>query len=186
MDPKHLSPSARQVFQLIEFDENEILLFEIRKHWFGVFIIYAIGFLVMISSLVVAVGAAMMNDPNFEQVKMPVILISFLLSLLSVLGTAIAAYIYKSNVMLITSEKIAQLLVHGIFSRKVSQLSIGDVQDVTVRQNGIFPHMLKYGTIVIETAGEQQNYNYTFTPDPYKAAKAMVSAHEENLKLHGN
>lgn len=186
MDPKRLSPSARMVFGLIEFDENEALLFEIRKHWFGMFVIYLVGVFIMAGSIAVAIGAALMNDVNFEPIKMPVILLAFLFSLLAVAGTAIAAYLYKSNVMLITSDKIAQLLVQGIFHRKVSQLSIGDVQDVTVRQNGVFPHAFNYGTLVIETAGEQQNYTYTFTPDPYKAAKAMVGAHEENLKLHGN
>jgi membrane protein YdbS with pleckstrin-like domain len=186
MDPKQLSPTARQVFKLIEFDPNETLLFEIRKHWFGMFIIYSIGMFVIFGALAIALGAALMNDENFEPIKTPVVLLAILFSLLAVAGTSIAAYLYKSNVMLITSEKVAQLLAQGIFNRKVSQLSIGDVQDVTVRQSGIFPHAFNYGTIVIETAGEQQNYTYTYTPDPYKAAKALVGAHEENLKLHGN
>ena len=88
--------------------------------------------------------------------------------------------------MIVTSEKLAQLLNPSLFNRKISQLSIGDVQDVSVHQNGIFPHIFDYGTVVIETAGEQQNYTFTFAPEPYKCAQAMVNAHEENLKLYGN
>lgn len=186
MDPQKLSPNAQQVFKVIEFDKDEKLLFEIRKHWFGLFLVYLVGSFVIAMALAFALGAALSSDPNLDTIKMPVILLSFTLALLATGGTAIGAYLYRSNVMLITTDKIAQLLAYGIFHRKISQLSIGDVQDVTVSQHGILAHAFNYGTLVIETAGEQQNYSFTFAPDPYKAAKAMVGAHEENLKEYGN
>jgi hypothetical protein len=191
MDPNKLSPSARQVFKMIEFDDEEVLLFEIRKHWFGLFIIYFTGSFITAVLLVVAVAAAASRSQSFEGIStsalaLPVILICFIFAILSVIGTAIGAYLYRSNVMLVTSEKLAQLLAINIFHRKISQLSIGDVQDVTVQQRGVLPHLFHYGTIVIETAGEQQNYNFTYTPDPYECAKAIVNAHEENLKKYGN
>lgn len=187
IQPSQLSPSAREVFKHIEFDEDERLLFEVRKHWFGLFLIYFIGSSVLLASLVSALwAAAAPASSDLDAIRMPIILITILLALLSAVFTAIGAYLYKSNVILVTSDKLAQLLVYGLFHRKISQLSIGDVQDVTVRQNGIFPHMFRYGTIVIETAGEQSNYTFSFAPDPYECAKAIVNSHEENLKLHGN
>lgn len=186
MDPNKLSPSARQVFKLIEFDADEKLLFEVRKHWFGLFLIYLFGTSVTLFSLVAAVGVAAAQSRDIDAVRMPILLLSLVLALASTVFTAIGAYLYKSNVILVTNEKLAQLLAYGIFQRKISQLSIGDVQDVTVRQHGILAHAFNYGTIVIETAGEQANYTFSFAPDPYGAAKAIVNAHEENLKLHGN
>ncbi|MCA9344118.1 PH domain-containing protein, partial [Candidatus Saccharibacteria bacterium] len=72
------------------------------------------------------------------------------------------------------------------FNRKISQLSIGDVQDVTVTQKGVLAHLFNYGTLVIETAGEQQNYLFTYIPDPYKHSKLIVGAHEKNLVQYGN
>lgn len=186
MDPTQLSPSARQVFRHIEFDPDEKLLFEVRKHWFGLFLIYFIGTSVTVAALAFALGTAASTNPDLETIRMPIILISLLLSLLSTIFTAIGAYLYRSNVILVTSDKLAQLLAYGIFHRKISQLSIGDVQDVTVKQNGVFAHLFGYGTIVIETAGEQSNYTFSFAPNPYEASKAIVNAHEENLKLHGN
>jgi hypothetical protein len=193
MDPSQLSPSARQVFKLIEFDENEQLLFEIRKHWFGLFLIYFMGSFVTVMLLAAIIGAAAITpDTQFgtgidmTALRLPIILIGFLLAILSTIMTAIAAYLYRSNVILVTNEKLAQLLNPTLFNRKISQLSIGDVQDVSVHQRGIFPHAFHYGTIVIETAGEQQNYDFTYAPNPYECAKAIVNAHEENLKAYGN
>lgn len=192
IDPNKLSPSARQAFKLIEFDDNEKLLLEIRKHPFGLFLIYLIGGFVTVAMLSLSFGIALARGDvlgigvDAATLQLPIIFISFLLAILSLVMTAIGSYLYKSNVVLVTSEKISQLINLTIFNRKISQLSIGDVQDVTVVQKGLFAHWFKYGTIVIETAGEQSNYNFTFAPDPYEAAKVIVGAHEMNLKEFGN
>lgn len=98
----------------------------------------------------------------------------------------IAAVIYNNSVVFVTSEKIVQVLYISLFNRKISQLGIGDVQDVTVQQVGIFPRIFNYGTLVVETAGEQQNYTFTYTPRPYESAKAIVGAHEKDVAAHGN
>lgn len=193
MEPSQLSSSAKQAFRLIEFDSNERLLYEVRKHWFGLFLIYATGAFISLILISIAVVAALMDarsdfgtGMSLSQMQLPVILLCFLAAIMVAVGTAIGAFLYKTNVVLVTSDKLPQLLNVSLFNRKISQLSIGDVQDVSVTQKGIFAHLFKYGTIVIETAGEQQNYEFTFTPYPYEAAKAIVNAHEENLKLYGN
>jgi hypothetical protein len=191
MDPSQLSPSARQVFKLIEFDADERLQYEIRKHWFGLFLIYFVGSFVIATLLAVSLGAGLIqnNDfvgASFSTLQLLIISLSLLLAVLVASVTAISAYLYRTNVIIVTSEKLAQLLNPTLFHRKISQLSIGDIQDATVVQRGVFPHMFNYGTIVIETAGEQQNYTFTYAPNPYECAKAIVGAHEENLKLHGN
>ena len=98
----------------------------------------------------------------------------------------ISAILFTNNVIYVTSEKLAQVLYITLFNRKISQLSIGDVQDVTVTQKGILAHMFNFGTLVIETAGEQQNYTFTYIPDPYKHSKLIVGSHERNLVEFGN
>jgi hypothetical protein len=191
MDPSQLSPSARQVFRLIEFDADENLIYEIRKHWFGLFLIYLVGSFVIATLLAISLGAGLVEGNefignSFSTFQLLTIAVSLLFAVLVAAVTAISAYLYRTNVILVTSDKLAQLLNPTLFHRKISQLSIGDVQDATVVQKGIFPHLFNYGTIVIETAGEQQNYTFTYAPFPYECAKAIVNAHEENLKLHGN
>lgn len=188
-----LSGIGRRLLNIIEFDDNEQLIYEIRKHPFGLFIIYFTGLFVAgaIFSLLVVAPALIAGDPvglgfDLTSAKVVLALIGGLLTILAIIGTAIGAYLYQSNVVLVTSEKLAQVLYRTIFDRKISQLSIGDVQDVTVTQVGIFARLFNFGTLVVETAGEQQNYTFTYTPNPYIAAKAIVEAHEENLKKFGN
>lgn len=193
MEPTKLSGIGRRLFEVIEFDDNEKLLYEIRKDPFGLALIYFTGFFVAgaILLLLVAAPSFIGSDPtgagvDVTNARVMLALLGGLLSIVAIIGTAIGAYLYQSNVVLVTSEKIAQVLYRTIFDRKISQLSIGDVQDVTVKQVGIFARIFDYGTLVVETAGEQQNYTFTYTPEPYKAAKAIVGAHETNLKHYGN
>ncbi len=192
MHESQLSPSARQAFKLIEFDEDEQLLYEVRKHWFGLFLIYLIGTFITFSMLGIALAAAAFLNGDtgtgidVGALRPAIVAVMILLSVLSLIMTAIAAFLYKSNVMLVTSEKISQVLYITIFDRKLSQLSIGDIQDVTVRKRGVFAHLFNFGTLIIESSGEQANYDFSFAPDPYEAARIMVNAHEENLKHYGN
>jgi len=189
MDPKKLSPAARIAFKMIEFDENERLVTEIRKHPVGLLFIYIGGTIITLTLVAIAlVTAALMQSESADIASIGPAIIAFgiVLAVFSLIITTIEAYLYRSNVILVTTEKISQLVYHSLFNRKISQLSIGDVQDVTVRQEGIIAHIFNYGTLVIETAGEQQNYNFTFVPDPYKASKSIVGSHEENLKQYGN
>jgi uncharacterized membrane protein YdbT with pleckstrin-like domain len=193
MNPDNLSTNGRVLFQLIEFDQEEQLLREIRKHPIGLFIIYATGLTIAVLLFAIfTIGGTVLDSDSLglgidiAQFRSIIIFIGLLLAVLSTGITLIAAYLYKHNVMLVTTEKIAQVLYRTLFDRKISQLSIGDVQDVTVTQKGVLARLFNFGTIVIETAGEQQNYRFTYTPDPYQASKAIVSAHELNLKQFGN
>lgn len=191
MHREDLSHIGQETFDKIEFDSEEKLFYEVRKHPFGLFLIYIAGTSITISLMSIALGSAVYTSNSGSGLGLgglqpAVIAITLVLAILSTVMTAIAAWLYKSNVLLVTSDKVAQMLRPSLFHQKISQLSIGDVQDVTVTQRGIFPHLLNYGTVVIETAGEQQNYTFTFAPDPYECSKMIITAHEGNLKLHGN
>jgi uncharacterized membrane protein YdbT with pleckstrin-like domain len=193
MDHTKLTGTAKHLMERMEFDENEQLICEIRKHPVGLVLIYVTGFFVAIFMILAFVilpnmfdGASSGLGGSYDAIRPILALVGGGLALLSLGITAIGAYLYQGNVVLVTNDKIAQVLQKSLFDRKISQLSIGDVQDVTVTQHGILAHLFNYGTVVIETAGEQQNYTFTFAPHPYECAKDIVFAHEENLKLYGN
>lgn len=189
-----LSGPAQRLMERIEFDANEKLICEVRKHPFGMFIIIfggiALAFATLIATSVVSGylsnNAGLLGAGAGSLLSPIVMIVGIVFAGLIGLGTLVGMYIYENDVMLVTSEKLAQMIYKSIFNRNISQLSIGDVQDVNVNQKGIFAHLFNYGTIVIETAGEQQNYNFTFARHPYKCGKDIVNAHETNLSLHGN
>jgi hypothetical protein len=188
-----LSPLGKKFFDMIEYDENEQLLMDVRKHSFGLFLLETTGLFITFVVAIVPVflafntsNAGVADGETGEGIAVLLILLGLVLGLMALAGTFIAAVLYKNNVIYITNEKLAQLRYLSLFNRKISQLSIGDIQDVSVQQKGVFAHWFNYGTLVVETSGEQQNYTFTYVPKPYEVSRAIVSAHEENLKLYGN
>lgn len=194
MQEAKISAIGQRYLKLIELDANEKVVCELRKHPFGLFIVYAIGFVVSLSLMLATIFSALLfrNDPlavgesGQGTLVVAITIIGLILTLLSLIMTAIGAFLYKSNVVFVTTDKIAQVLYTSIFNRKVSQLVLGDVQDITVEQKGPFARIFKFGTLVIETAGEQNNYVFTYAPDPYVCSKIISAAHEQNIARFGN
>lgn len=195
ISPDDLSPIGKKFFARVEFDSDEVLIREVRKDPFGLFLIYFGG---VIATLVVFVllvlGPIGYDMSSFSSaigvsessMRAIVVLLGFFMTIFSVVITAVAAFLYINNVILITSEKVCQQLYLSLFNKKISQLSIADVQDVTVRQQGVFAHVFNYGTLTIETAGEQSNYTFTYVPEPYNVSKDLVGSHEADVAKHGN
>lgn len=194
-DKAKLSSTGRKYFKFIEFDKDEQLICEIRKHGIGLFFIYftGISIAVVITIMFSIIGFSEsvgygVEDMGFSSstVQTLTTLAGLIFVIFIIVAMTIQGMLYVNNVIFVTSEKIAQVLYINLFHRKISQLSIGDVQDVTVTQKGILAHAFNYGTLIIETAGEQENYKFTYIPDPYKHSKMIVGAHERNLVQFGN
>jgi uncharacterized membrane protein YdbT with pleckstrin-like domain len=192
-ESRSLSGIAKRLFKYIEFDDDEIMIREIRKHpigllftWVtGIFVLIVImGVTLFISSLIASPDRA--ADTNSSALNTVVLFVGLLLSMLSVIATAISAWLYTSNVLFVTSEKIAEVRYLSIFNRRVTQLNIGKVEDLTVSQRGILPRIFNYGNILIETAGETTNPEFTYVPAPNKASKMILQAHEAYVEKYGN
>lgn len=195
MEPNQLSAVGKSLLNRIEFDNNEKIHLEVRKHPVGLFLIYMGGLLSILAIFsIMVIGAAAYDfstvgtDVGIAGSSLQALIIAagFFLTVFAVVITAVAAFIYTHNVLIVTSEKIAQQIYISLFNKKISQLSIADVQDSTVRQDGIIAHIFNYGTVIIETAGEQSNYTFTFAPNPYDVSKALTGAHEADVAQHGN
>lgn len=93
--------------------------------------------------------------------------------------------VYKGNQLIVTDVNVTQVLQIGLFNRKISELSMANVEDVTAEQKGIFPTLLNYGTLRIETAGEQNNFIFVYCPNPNAYAKTLLDARQRFLMAHG-
>lgn len=189
---KTLSPAGQRVFPLVEFDEDEQMLTEVRKHVIGLIFIWLTGLFITAVIVIAISWFAMSLDglgfeiDNGETIKAILVGIALLLGVLSLVATLITSLIYRSNVVFVTNEKIAEVLYMSIFNRRVKQLGIGNVEDVTVIQKGILPRIFNYGSLVVQTAGEAENPTFTYVPRPDYVSRIMIEAHEHYVQQYGN
>lgn len=171
--------------RILDIDPSEIVLHEIPKHPVGLWQIYAMTVIFFILDLF-ALFFLVSNEQQLglDGAAVGFGLLSVMLGFLILIIAYIAVSIYTTNELVVTNENILLIKQNALFDRKVSQLNLAKIQDVSVDQDGIVPTMLNYGTITIETAGEASNYTYTNAPDPIINAKHIIEAHEEFLKSH--
>lgn len=190
---KRMSPVGQKLFKYVEFDEDEELIAEIRKHPIGYIGIGATGIFitlaVFIGTLLIGLNLDNMGldlGDNSASIKTAIILVGLILSVLVLAATAISIVLYIRNVIFVTNEKIAEVTYHSLFNREVTQLGMGQVEDVTVEQKGILSRIFGYGTLLVETAGEKENAMFTLVPKPHTFSQPIVKAHENYVEKYGN
>ena len=162
-------------------DPDERKLAEIFKHPLGIILLY----IQTVIGLTVAIGLAYFllpvvvtdTDDAFFYGSLFAVVCVVIASLVMVIAT----FIFRQNRMILTDRNITQILQFGLFNRKVSQLNMNNVEDVTAVQNGVLPTIFNYGTLKIETAGEQVNFHFTFCPNAGYYAKVILDAREKIL-----
>lgn len=189
-----MKPVRPDHLHLFEHDDQEVIIGESGRHPIGVIVIFLNGLFLLFLVLTFLFFSISQQDSFLDRFSTtenldasgPLTLIAFFLAFLLTVGTFLAAYVYVHNYIILTNRKVVLISTRNIFARRISQLSIGDVQDVTIAQDTLLSRIFKYGTVNIETAGEQANFSFAYAATPFDCAKAIVDAHEKNLELYGN
>lgn len=124
------------------------------------------------------------NQSMFEQFASSSIisLVGFLVLAfigLLILGTI---WIWRRNKIIITTNHIVDIDQIGLFNRSVSTLHLDEIQDISAKINGPVQTALKYGTIIIQTAGERENFIFDYVPNPYQLENYILDARKKNVK----
>lgn len=170
---------AQQKGMFTEYvDDDEVLLGVVFKHPFGIVIVY----IQAIIGIVISLGLAALLLPRLVSgaTALSIITVFALIStFLGVLIMGVATVIYRQSRIVITDKNITQVLQGGLFNRKVSQLTMANVEDVTAIQKGFYATLLDFGELRVETAGEQENFVFTYCPRPGYYAKIILEAREK-------
>lgn len=162
---------------------EETLVADIRRHPFGLFLIYFQVFLALMLGIFLATAfiptlSDLLGTSRSTAGAVVVAFIMFSL-IFALIFVVLATRIYKGNQLIVSDKNVTQVLQIGLFDRKISELGMANIEDVTAQQSGIFPTLFNYGTLRIETAGEQNNFIFVYTPNPNAYAKAILDARLE-------
>jgi len=91
-------------------------------------------------------------------------------------------HIYRQSKLLVTDRSLVQIMQKTLFIRKVSRLSMSNVEDVSEEQRGILASIFNYGTLTVQTAGTMENFIFTLCPSPAALADRIIEAREAYAK----
>lgn len=157
----------------------------VYQHPFGIIFIYAATFICLGAALI---GISLLLPDffgNSDVAYQIMTLVSVLVLVLVGILLAMATLVYRQTKLTVTDRNVVQVAQKGLLIRKVSQLSLANVEDVTSEQRGAFSNMFNFGTLVIETAGEQANFNFSYCPNPHRVAQIILGAKDDFLARTG-
>ena len=91
---------------------------------------------------------------------------------------------YQLDMWVVTNDRFIDIEQQGLFARTVSELDLWRVQDVTSEVKGIFPTLLGYGDVCIQTAGEQERFHLSQVPHPHDIRKLILDMAEVDRRFH--
>jgi len=101
-------------------------------------------------------------------------------------GFALQRYLaWYFNVNIITNKKIVDVDFLHLFYKQISETSLENVQDITHRTVGFLQNHFDYGDVVIQTAGETQNFEFLSVPDPDGVQKKILELSASFRRSHG-
>ena len=143
---------------------GEEVICEIKRHPIGMMGAYVGTGILLLTILVVGFGVAPMvlTDYSKGQIYGVSRLVFLILGILSGAVTYVSHIVYWGNRWVVTDDSVTQISQISLFSKQSSQLSMGNIEDVTAEQNGIVAHMFNYGLLKVETAGERSKFVFTY------------------------
>lgn len=145
----------------------------------GIIAIYleALAAIVAILAVVLLIAPDLFSSLTDQSQRLLMAGIVFALALL-VFILFIATYIYRENKLIVTDQSLVQVLQKTLFNRKISRLSMSNVEDVNAEMKGIPATIFNYGTLVVQTAGEMENFIFPWCPNPNFYAHQILEARQ--------
>ncbi|HSX45616.1 MAG TPA: hypothetical protein VLG27_01260 [Candidatus Saccharimonadia bacterium] len=192
MDPQESAPAPAEPEQydshtkvgnaLTVTQPGERQICEIKRHPIGIIGIYAAtGVLLVVAAVlafVVAPNLFHSADGSSSATTEVGAALFILVALVSLAFTFISTKVYWGNSWVLTTDSVTQITQVSLFHRESSQLSLGNLEDVTAEQNGILTHLFNYGLLRVETAGERSKFVFTYCPNPNYYAQQVLAARE--------
>ncbi len=73
---------------------------------------------------------------------------------------------YQLDNWIVTNRRIVDSLQSGFFNRRIAELHLEKIQDVSYKVEGLIPTFFNYGTVEIQTAGTEHKFFFDQIPNP--------------------
>jgi hypothetical protein len=186
MNPQNPIPTPQRIHNPLEvIQPDEQIICEIKRHPAGIIGMYLIASVIII---IFAVFCLAILPDIFSANRGSATAIGtavFLLATCIVIGLVfIANKIYWGNSWVVSSDSLTQISQTSLFHKQTSQLSLGNLEDVSSEQSGIWAQLLRFGTLKAETAGERSKFVFPYCPNPNSYAQKILAAREAFEQAH--
>ena len=146
--------------------KNEEVLLFVRKHFITNFLWIFAGIFLLILPLVIG------PIVSITSLSLPIFPVRFILFFTLFYYLLITSYLFVRfitwyfNISLVTNERIIDIDFSDVIYKNLASTTLGLVQDVSYTQSGVFRTFFHYGDVLVQTAGENTQFDFDAVPQP--------------------
>ncbi len=164
---------------MLQLQEKEHIILLRRRHWlilvFGIAKVVFLGLLLAVGIVWFAIAYPELFAPYAGVIIFAAALFTQILWILFFLILTD----YYLDAWIVTNNRLVFIELHGLFSRSVSSIDFGRIQDISIEVHGFIPTIFKYGNIKIFTAGNEQGFTFEQVPNPYALKDELLAIREK-------
>ncbi len=153
--------------------ENEKIIVFTRRHWFILMNTILGGFFASILPLFLIILTA----KYLIQYNLSAIFTLFWVIYVMMIWFYVSYKItmHSLDTWIVTNERIIDIVQIGLFRRKVSELHLTSIEDISVHTNGFIESYLNFGNVEIQTAGAAQRFLFDQVPNPINIKDSIMN-----------
>lgn len=178
---KRLHDESVKAFPGLNLSECEFVITRLKRHPIGMWIpmVTTLGTIGLLVAVIVAYPLIAADPVTGEAPGvLPLTVVLMCLIVMVGIGGYTAIWVYLRNTFYMTNESVIQEIQHSLFSKHEQTVSLGSIEDVSFRQNGILASLLNYGLIRLSTEGEETTYRFQYVENPKKQIAILNNAVE--------
>lgn len=164
------------ISQLFRANPGENVVFSLRRHPFTFLKpvgLFAVMLLLPFAARDFLLGGVMpgLGNPLFEA-GVVLLASAYFLAVFLIFLTQFTDYYLDIDI--VTNDRIIDIEQTSLFGRSVSELDLSRIQDVHSEVKGIIPTLFGYGTVKIQTAGEDKNFVFKQVSNPHVVRQRIL------------
>lgn len=155
-------------------EENEKILLILRRH----FITNVSWIFITFILLILPAGFAILNS-NFSIINLANFSTSFVVLLILFYYLSVSTYSFVNfitwyfNISIVTQKRIIDIDFSNLVYKNIAATKLAQVEDVSYTQAGVIRTLFDYGDVLVQTAGEFENFDFTAVPHPERVIKII-------------
>jgi len=162
----------------IQLEADERVLLTVRKHWFilgtQIFAILTLA----VFPCILFVGVSLVAPASLLEKINAGLVVTLYIGWLIIIWMALFSVWtnYYLDVWTVTNKRLIAVDQKGFFFRTTASFRLERLQDIIVSVNGIVATLLNYGSLEIQTAGDEKNFKAFGLPNPPRIKSIILNA----------
>lgn len=162
-------------------NNGETLLVFTRRHWFVLFgVVMTTIFASLLPIILIVLLAPLIVRYEGASILFMFCWLIYIMVLWFMLAYKLT--MHSLDTWIVTDERILDIVQIGLFNRKISELHLESIQDISVNTKGLVESYLNFGNIEIQTGATAQRFMFDKVPNPLDIKDVIMDAAKDREK----